>query len=150
MEMNDTSQDNHHHSLSVLFHCLAAGACFRKICAYKGVNLRDISRSNELYRLTLKAVEIHDIGKIFCKTFKNNKGETIDVAHFYNHENCGAYDCLTIEDMPYKEVLFISTLVNNHMVFYKDEKTINNRRELLGAELWEFLEMVHQSDKEAK
>lgn len=40
---------------------------------------------------------LHDIGKFYVKSFKNSKGEKTDIAHYYSHNNVGAYLSLFVE-----------------------------------------------------
>lgn len=84
--------------------------------------------------LLSKVAEFHDIGKPYCKTFYNKKGELSDNAHYYNHENVSAYlylsaidthdKCITKEI--YKTDLFVGFLINNHMIMYNNQKKFNS------------------------
>ena len=79
----DIPQDNPNHTLSVLNHCTKACDIFdRMFVTTKGFQPPYYVRD---------AVTFHDIGKPYCKTFVNKKGETTEVAHFYDHEHVGAY-----------------------------------------------------------
>ena len=70
----DYSQDNPHHDYSLGNHCKSTGYRFL--------------RKNILHTVGL----IHDCGKPRCKTYINTKGEKTEIAHYYSHENVGAYD----------------------------------------------------------
>ena len=85
-------------------------------------------------KILSKVAEFHDIGKPYCKTFYNTKGELGDNAHYYNHENVGAYLYLSAVDTPgncitkniYDTDLFIAYLINNHMIMYNNQKKFNS------------------------
>ena len=70
----------------------------------------------------------HDCGKVFTQVFHNAKGEPTEEAHYYNHENVGAYDCLC----DYSKTLLTSVLINLHMKPYtwKLEKTKQKYKKL--------------------
>ncbi len=70
----------------------------------------------------VKICALHDIGKLYTKEFKNYKGEPTDTAHFYGHENFGAYLYLAMElcgkgreEKEIKEILYEAALINCHM-----------------------------------
>lgn len=134
---NRFEQDNPHHSMTL-------GQHSRLVAAGLGA-------VDENIRL---AGLLHDCGKPFTKTFKNMKGESSDVAHYYNHQNVGAYETLFyLEDkfISDKEILFAAGLVNYHMRMYNlpSEKAINKLKETVGEDMFYFLEMLNSADKEA-
>lgn len=75
--------DNPHHSLDVFEHMRAVGdAAFN---------------DNRVTSVTaIEAAYLHDIGKAYTKTWRNAHGEPSDVAHYYGHQNWGAYISLTL------------------------------------------------------
>ena len=91
------------------------------------------SRDAELNLCTDPATKIaaalHDCGKPFCKTFKDSKGEPSEFAHYYSHENVGAYNSLFYRKEFGVDNLLIAALIRYHMVFhfFKDwkQKTID-------------------------
>ena len=97
----DIPHDNPHHEYSVLKHSDAAEAYL------------------ELYSPELRlAGLLHDIGKPYTKSFKNGKGEDTDVAHYYQHQNVGAwmsYGCSGVT--PY-----VAWLISNHMCPFSKDK----------------------------
>ncbi len=144
IELDDIPQDNPHHTLSVVGHCLAVARCLKK----------------EKYDLWVAGL-LHDIGKIKTKTFVNMKGETTDVAHFYNHEKVSAYDALFYEDIrslvnmfndKATTVLNILKLIQWHMImhFEMSDKTIAKYKNMLGENTWKDLEILHKADCEAR
>lgn len=135
------SQDNPHHELTIGEHC---EKCSRNLLA----------NSNNL-RL---AGFMHDIGKGFCKTFINSKGETTDVAHFYQHNLVSAYMSLFYLriDWDYRrrdnELLEICKLVTWHMQphFIENEKQRLKYETLLGKDTWDDVMILHEADKNAR
>lgn len=136
------SHDNPHHSLSVGDHMLTADKIYRDE-AHKGlvVNLSVIDL----------AIRYHDIGKKFCKTFVNAKGETTAVAHYYNHENVGAYLYLSHCDRERfsEDDLEIVNLIAHHMDFFKGEAYVEKIKKRFGEPFFSRLELVHYYDVNA-
>lgn len=82
----------------------------------------EVFQSNDEY-IYLKLASYHDIGKPYVKSFVNNKGEVTDIAHYYNHENVGAYIVLGMYGLDDK--VFLSYLVNIHMTPFNNKKYYN-------------------------
>lgn len=126
-------QDNPHHHQTLSEHLIASNN-YGFMCGF----------STEV----IAAAMYHDIGKVVTKEF-DDKG----IAHYYNHENAGAYMLLlhflkfnTLEDKMY---LHIIGLVNYHMrpyVWKKNEKVLDRDIAKFGLnfakELWD----VHSCD----
>ena len=73
--------DNPHHKLDVFEHMHAVGnAAF-----------------NDDRFGSIEAAYLHDIGKAYTKTWRNAHGEPSDVAHYYGHQNWGAYISLNLD-----------------------------------------------------
>ena len=102
-KLPELTHENPHHKLDVKEHM---DACYKYFLEKYSL---EIGAEYLAY-----AVAFHDIGKWFCKTYKNSKGDITDVAHFYNHENTGAYDSLMIDFLT-EDNLLISQLINWHM-----------------------------------
>lgn len=138
--VQDFNQDNPHHSLTLGGHCKATIDYFFETFQNKderSVNLR-------------RAAVIHDIGKCFTKTFKNSKGETTDVAHYYSHEHTGSYEGLFYG--PEEKALDVAILIRWHMQPYFWEKDNNEKlhakyRRLWGEELYQDIMRLHEADK---
>ena len=132
-EMCKIPHDNSHHHLSIGDHMIAA---------YK--YLREHYGTDD-YVLTA-ATLYHDIGKPFCKTFVNKRGESSIEAHYYGHESVGAYDIM-FYDVNEAYIIDIALLIQNHMCFYigNPEKVKN----FLGDELYGKLLILHECDKNA-
>ena len=133
----DYNQDNPHHTMTLGEHC-------RKTFEF-------LLNRNENNSLLLYAAAIHDCGKPFTKSFKNSKGELTDVAHYYNHNNSGAYDSLFFKYLTSVNSLDVSILVNLHMqpYFWKEEKTYKKYERLWGKELYDNVMKLHKADKES-
>lgn len=130
------NQDNPHHSLSLGEHCYkTAMKCNSSVDVFS-------------------AAFVHDCGKPFTKQFKDSKGNPTEYAHYYGHENVGAYDAMFFFNPAQARTLFISTLVNLHMKPYEWERGGNERlrskyRELWGEELYLAVMELHEADKKA-
>lgn len=140
----DFDQDNPHHMLTLGHHMVRA------------YELASCNPNNDID--IAYAASLHDIGKAKCKTYVDYKGRECEHAHFYSHENCGAYDVLFFDfyvDQTDKMTLDVSILINLHMRFYhfaRSEhpyKLHNKYRKLWGAELYNKLEVLHEADVNA-
>lgn len=132
------NQDNSHHSCSLGQHCALVG--------------QDLVKNNLLHCAGL----LHDCGKPFTKSFINSKGEETDIAHYYQHHCCGAYDSLFFRYPDDVDRLDVSVLINLHMMPYfweKDkeygEKTRQKYQKLWGNELYNNVMELHEADKKA-
>ena len=88
---------------------------------------------------TILAAFLHDIGKSFCRTIDND-----GVAHYYGHENVGAYDVLCAA-----YGLEISLLVNLHMrpLSWRDNYEARNKhKQLWGDRLYNKVMLIHEAD----
>ena len=102
-----------------------------------------------------RAILLHDIGKKFCKTYTNRKGETTEVAHYYQHSNPGAYFALGIKfDLSEEDKYKVALLINYHMrplEAWKDSKKAEEKdRKLLGEELYNNLKVLHTCDEQSE
>ena len=137
-EHMEYSQDNPHHKMTLGQHCWETSGALADEDPLNGV---------------MRAGLIHDCGKPYVKTFTNAKGEITDVAHYYCHENVGAYDVL-FYDCGAANQLDVSILVNLHMKPYVWEKEDNEKfrdkcRRMWGDELFAKVELLHKADKSA-
>lgn len=149
-QLPELSHDNPHHSLNVKAHMNAAYEYFLKA-----------------YPLEAKikwlgyAIKFHDIGKWFVKSFTNSRGEQTEIAHFYNHENCGAYDAMFISyfdsDDNYlldddEDHYKIIKLINYHMRPFdwdKNDKLAAKEKAELNPAFVRALEIMHDCDQHA-
>lgn len=138
--------DNSHHSLSIGAHCIKVA--------------QDVSKNITLNIDRLSKIQIaafmHDIGKEFCKQFKDINGKDTKEAHYYGHEHVSAYEALFYLDSPnYKnnfsllDTLYIIDLIQLHMrLFYlKSDKSLEKFKKIIGEEEFEDLSIIHKSDE---
>lgn len=141
----EVSHDNPHHSYNIGKHCVAASD-------YIFNNKKRILKEFDViaYQCLYEAARYHDIGKPFCKVFHNVKGVPTDTAHYYGHENVGAYDYLAY-CLPYMRscALDIAFLINYHMVFYRDDKSLERFKNKIGEYYFRALEYLHEADMAA-
>ena len=108
----------------------------------------------------VKLCALHDIGKLYTKEFRNYKGEPTEVAHYYGHENLGAYLYLTMElcgrcrtEKEIKEALYEAALINCHMrplTAWRDSLTAKERdKTLFGEEFVCNIEKINAADRAA-
>lgn len=97
-----------------------------------------------------------DCGKPFTKSFINSKGEETDVAHYYQHHCCGAYNSLFFAYPDGVNRLDVSVLINLHMMpyFWEKDKEHGERmrqkyQKLWGNELYNNVMKLHKADKNA-
>ena len=140
-ETTDFTQDNPHHQLSLGAHMDAA----RDYCIDHGFDAA-----------VIEAAWYHDIGKLYTKRFRNKRGEPTEVAHFYGHENYGAYLYLcekaveSIRRGTWAETLYVANLINWHMrplnVWLWTPKSEEKDRALIGEEMYADLCRLHAAD----
>ena len=141
--MRGFDQQNSHHSMSLFDHCFAAGR-------YIADKTEDCTKNE--YALCATSALLHDIGKVFTKTHQNMKGEDTEEAHYYNHQNVGAYLALLFKtDWAEEERLFIARLICYHMqpYFNKTEKARDKWKNIWGEELNYFIMLLHEADVQA-
>ena len=118
--------DNPHHTLSIYDHC------------------------QEAYHYTLKATRdfelqwaawLHDIGKPAVKAFVDTKGNPCDIAHYYYHNNYGAWMSYGIRNT----TPFVAWLICNHMEPFFNSKYYNN----LPVYLKQKIDLLHEADRAA-
>ena len=114
------SHDNHHHSRSLEMHCAACEGQMKDML-HDSVHFSECGQ-----KMIIEAAYHHDIGKHKTKVFKDSHGNPSEEAHYYNHENVGAYLWLSgdkIKEWPREAFLFIALLIQWHMqpYFLRDE-----------------------------
>lgn len=114
------SHDNHHHSRTLEMHCVAVSSEIAD-------RLKDSTTFSDYgKRMITMAAYHHDIGKHKTKAFKDSRGNPTDEAHYYSHDNVGAYLWLSgdkARDWVKEGFLFIAVLIQWHMqpFFVRDE-----------------------------
>jgi len=138
-ELNDYDQQNPNHTLTLGGHMTK---CYNYL----------INQNASLELCT--AGGLHDIGKPFCQTFFNTRGEPSDRAHYYNHQNVGAYLAmfyLANAEFNKDSIINICTYIQYHMqpYFNVTEKSKNKYRKLWGQDLYDDILLIHTSDEYA-
>lgn len=112
-----TAHDNPHHTTSSLgMHCTKALAAMRELLAAEPEELGDIGQ-----HILCEVAYQHDLGKRKCKVFHDTKGNPTEIAHYYGHENVGAYLWLSGDKSnEWSEYCFllIGLLIQLHMMPY--------------------------------
>lgn len=136
----NVSHDNPHHTLNIFEHMQLASTSYHE----------DMVKENNVEEYIIyNTLKYHDIGKYYCKTFVDAKGIKSNIAHYYNHENVGAYYILTsnIINSDYA-LLIIAWLINNHMKFYINSISNWINKYNIPQSLIDKLEIVHKYDME--
>lgn len=133
--LQTVNQNNSNHTMTIGNHCRAV--------------------SNALiHSETLRyAGLLHDFGKLFTASFKDNHGRVSNQCHYYSHESVSAYDSMFYHmDRPMEDILESALLINYHMLPHtlKEDKTIEKYKSFLGEEFWNKLMLLHEADKGAR
>lgn len=131
--------DNPHHQLSIGEHCKKA---------LEEANINNFFNYSANFEI---ATILHDCGKPYTKAFTNSKGEISKVAHYYSHQNVGAYDSLffTNNQIGVVDPLEVSQLICYHMhpFFWEgNEKSENKFRKLWGENFYNKIIRLHECD----
>lgn len=132
LNAKELSHDNPHHSASVGNHMLLAQ---KYVVDNSYADIR-----------VIEAALFHDCGKPFCKVFKNARGEESDVAHYYNHENIGAYFYISHSDKSAPRAVYIANLIQHHMDYFKGEKYLQKISDRFGEYFMRDLDVLHEGD----
>lgn len=120
------SQQNKHHSLSLIDHCTKCGRL-----------AEDMGYGDALQQ----AAYIHDYGKIYTAVRWPDKDDDL---HYPNHAQVGAYLAL---NMGYS--LYVAQLVGAHMYPYTSEREQEVWHIRFGEKLWKDVLKLHELDLEA-
>lgn len=116
--------DNPHHTLNVVDHCDVA-------CYY--------AEEHGMNKNILYAALIHDVGKPYVKSFKDSKGNDTDTAHYYSHDNVGAWIAYGLCGVD------TAWLVGNHMGPFLNTKYYNKLPNFLKKQI----DLLHECDLNA-
>ena len=138
------SHDNPWHNMDVDKHMYGAYYYYTKFF-----------KTSDYPKYLERAILLHDIGKKFCKTYYNRKGELCDKAHYYQHANPGAYFALGLKfDLSEQDKYNVALLINYHMrplEAWKDSKKAEEKdRALLGDDLYNYLKVLHTCDEQSE
>lgn len=134
--MSGFEQHNPHHTLDLYEHCMKVARMFRE---------------EYIFEYHIQGAMLHDIGKLFTQKFDEN-----GVAHYYQHENAGAYYllshhlslsnslCLKSD----RELLELVFIVNYHMLpmNWNTEKLRDKWKYIFGEEKFNMLTFFHKCD----
>ena len=147
----DFDQESKWHKETLGEHC--------RLCAE--YVLKQVNKLNCLTeKETLVASALHDCGKPFTKDFHDSKGNNSEFAHYYNHENVGAYNSLFYTKDEETDNLLVASLIRWHMTlhFFKDwnqktidkyEKEFTEHKWLKEMEFYKALQILHEGDVNA-
>lgn len=102
-------------------------------------------------KVLLKAAELHDIGKPFCKEIIEEEGR----ARYYNHANVGSYEAMfyaKCAKFSKEETYQLINLIQFHMRAHDcvdNEKATQKLKLIIGEELYYKLQALRIADKEA-
>ena len=128
------NQINPHHTLTLGEHCYVAHEYLRR----QGIT------DNHL----LQAALLHDCGKPDTQSI-----DTEGIAHYYDHQNVGAYNALTYQYPDGCDPLLISILINLHMFPLnwensprETERLKRKYKRIWGKELFDSVMLLHDAD----
>lgn len=140
--LEDIPHDNPNHTLSIKEHMQETFI----LVSVKAIE--DGFEQTNSFRLLKTSSYYHDLGKFYTKFFDEN-----GVAHYYNHENVGAYKIFEVplNSLNDNELLKVSLLINWHMRPYswKNEEIKEKAKKFLGPRLFNLLNKLHECDEEA-
>lgn len=136
-KLRSISHDNPHHSLTIGEHMLLA---------------EKLAKEDGMPKWIVDACRYHDIGKGFCKEFKNFKGEPSKTAHYYSHHNVSAYMVLSSKEYSNDRYMaeLVATFVQYHMdPFLLSEEEYSDKYGDSSSMLATYISKIHQYDIEA-
>lgn len=132
------NQDNHHHTETLYNHTVDVLLAVQDEC----FEIRN-------------AALLHDYGKLFTKMFRDARGNPSDIAHYYGHENVGAYESLFFLKTGGaldKEIIYTAGIIQNHMRMNNatTEKSRLKLFNMVGEQMYNDLEVLHLADTKGK
>lgn len=137
-ELKEYDQGNSHHKLSLGTHMMRAGNWY-------------LANHGSFDDVALAAY-MHDIGKPYCRTEINMKGEVDGEIHYYNHHQAGCYNSLffSMEDFPWIDKQNVALLIELHMrphLEYKaSEQKLQKDTALFGEQTISDVYKIHDCD----
>ena len=148
----ETSHDNPHHKHSIGYHCTRALIEMRALIEGTEYEEEHISKVLE------EAAYQHDIGKRKTKVFTDRDGNPTDIAHFYQHDNVGAYLWLSGNEhdkWDESDFLLIALLIQWHMIPYivpgRNKAAVDKWAAKRGfdSNIADYIWLIHQADRAA-
>lgn len=93
---------------------------------------------------------VHDIGKVYTKDFHNSRGEVTEDAHYYQHQNVGAYMCLgldKLQDTTGATPLYMSYLTLLHMEPFFDKQPSDYWKKKVDPEIKRLIYIFNECDR---
>lgn len=118
------SHDNPHHSADVYEHCVLCGESLLE---------------KDIPEVIKTAGFLHDIGKPYTKTFVDKKGETSEIAHYYDHQAVGAWISYGFSE----NNITLAWLISSHMAPFINQKYYNS----LDPFYKKWIDVLHEADK---
>lgn len=144
-EIYNVPQDSKYHSFSISRHIFHT---------YLYVKTYYDRYNSNRYMETLVAALFHDLGKGYCKSFYNHKGEEKRHASFIGHEFVSAQmACEYLNKLGFTDEFkkYVVDLIQFHMTpMNMSEKQEKKLRSLLTEEQYEDLMFLHKADLSAK
>ena len=133
---NSIAHDNQHHEGTIYDHIQSA---YQYSCRHFSSAL-----INEVMLL-------HDIGKIYTKSFFNAKGDPSIDAHYYGHEHVSAIYSLLIgghglSEKDSESLIYRAQLIDLHMAMHGDTTKLEKK---LSQKSYQDLCMIHECDENA-
>lgn len=91
----------------------------------------------------------HDIGKHFCKSFVNRKGEETRYANFIGHEYVGSQMAVHfLHKMNFDDEFIhkVATLIQFHMYLLDERANRDKLKRYVGEEMFKKLEFLREAD----
>ena len=152
--LNSFEQDNP-------FHTMTLGQHMQATYDYVVRHLNRIDTSFGDINPLIEAAKYHDIGKLITKDYHDRKGNVTKTAHYYGHENAGAY--LALSELPFLlagghdhvHYIKMATYINFHMRVsftwrrYPDGKCAKREKKLFNDFDLQCLELLGEADRQA-
>lgn len=136
----DMPQDSKYHSFSVSRHIYYV---------YKYVLENYEAKDDYDKEVMLWTALCHDIGKHFCKSFVNRKGEETRYANFIGHEYVGsqmAVHFLHKMNFDDKFIHKVATIIQFHMYLLDERANRDKLKRYVGEEMFKKLEFLREAD----
>lgn len=99
--------------------------------------------------LMLWTAILHDVGKAYCKSFMNRKGEETRYANFIGHEYVGSQMAIPLlKQMNFEDEFIhtVATLIQFHMYLLDEKANKEKLKGYVGEELYKKLEFLRDAD----
>lgn len=136
----DMPQDSKYHSFSVSRHIYYV---------YRYVLENYEAKNEEDMEVMLWTALLHDVGKHFCKSFVNRKGEETRYANFIGHEYVGSQMAVQfLHKMNFEDDFIhkVATLIQFHMYLLDERANRDKLKRYVGEEMFEKLEFLREAD----